>query len=73
MDYSKLDRIINEWQDERILELQQRIKTQLPYQPQPGDADYQTPQQIAQLREDVPDGPVCSMCRLPGRHRHVCE
>lgn len=50
---SNLDRFIDEWQDARIRELQELVRTMPPYQPQPGDADYQTPEQVARLRAEL--------------------
>lgn len=52
---SKLDQFIDDWQDERIRELQRLIDTQPPYQPQPGDADYLTPEQVARIQGTITD------------------
>lgn len=54
---SKLDQFIEVWQDDRIRELQRLIDTQPPYQPQPGDADYQTAEQVERLH-DIMDEPA---------------
>lgn len=50
---NSLNRFIVEWTDDRIAELQRLIDIQPPYQPQPGDADYLTVEQVQSLRFDA--------------------
>jgi hypothetical protein len=46
------DLLGTEINDPRILELRDRVRTCPPHVPQPGDPDYQTPEQVARIKRE---------------------
>lgn len=48
---SKLERL-TEAEDPSLVELRRQLAQVKPYQPKPGDPDYQTPEQIARIKRE---------------------
>ncbi len=56
---NRRDVLLTDLDDPRIQELRERVKNGKPHQPNPGDPDYLTPEQVARIlreREENDDG-----------------
>jgi len=45
--------LLTDVDDPRLVELRRKVREGKPHVPKPGDADYQTPEQIARIKKEL--------------------
>ncbi len=45
--------LLTDIDDPRLVELRRNVQERKPHVPKPGDADYQTPEQIARIKKEL--------------------